>query len=103
MDEILKAIKLELGITDTSKDDLLKLYISKCMNRIMDITRQAKEYVLENLQYTVVDLVIIMYNRRGSEGAASTSASGMSESYLNDIPEDIKKQLYGHRKLGGAI
>lgn len=100
---MLEDIKIDLGVTGTDKDALLNRYISKCLKRVMDITRQGEEYVIANLGDAVVDLAVIMYNRRGTEGAASTSASGMSESYLNDIPKDIKKTLYAHRRLGGAM
>lgn len=96
---MLELLKLELGIADKSKDMLLNRYISKCIKRVEDFTRQPSGYVVDNLQDQVIDLAIIMYNRRGTEGATSTSASGMSESYVNDIPQDIKKSLYAHRKM----
>ena len=96
---MLELLKLELGIADKSKDMLLNRYISKCIKRVEDFTRQSNGYVVDNLQDQVIDLAIIMYNRRGTEGATSTSASGMSESYVNDIPQDIKKSLYAHRKM----
>lgn len=96
---MLELLKLELGIVDKGKDMLLNRYISKCIKRIEDFTRQENAYVVEHLQDQVIDLAIIMYNRRGTEGATSTSVSGMSESYVNDMPQDIKKSLYAHRKM----
>lgn len=101
MDELLSLLKFELGIEDDTKDNLLKVYINKCVHKVMDITKQSETYVLSALIYVVMDLVVIMYNRRGTEGVSNQSANGMSESYINDIPRDIKKQLYSHRRLGG--
>lgn len=95
-------LKIELGIEDARKDTLLQRLLDKATGKVMDITHRTDGYVKANLSDTVIDLAVIMYNRRGTEGATSTSASGMSESYLNDIPQDIKKTLYAHRKLGGA-
>lgn len=98
---MLELLKLELGIDekDASKDKLLERYISKCVKRVVDFTHQTEAYVRNKLQDQVIDLVILMYNRRGTEGLQSQSASGMSESYVDGIPQDIKKSLYAHRRL----
>lgn len=98
---MLALLKLELGIseTDTTKDALLTRYLDKCNKRVEDFTRQSTEYVTTNMNHIVIDLSILMYNRRGTEGTSSQSASGMSESYIDGIPRDIKKSLYAHRKM----
>ena len=45
------------------------------------------------------ELAIIYYNRRGSEGESSRSEGGISVSYSNDIPENLKRRLNSFRKL----
>lgn len=47
----------------------------------------------------LLQMLLIKYNRLGVEGLASQSFSGISESYINGYPEEIKKQLNNYRKL----
>lgn len=52
----------------------------------------------------VLDLVanqiaVIKLNRKNTEGLASQSFSGVSESYINDYPADIKAILNRKRKI----
>lgn len=44
-------------------------------------------------------IAVIKLNRKNTEGLASQSYSGVSENYLNDYPEDIKKILNRKRKV----
>lgn len=94
----LELLKLELG-EDDSQDKLLKRYIDKAAKRIMNFTKRDKAYVEAELVDSVVDLATIYYNRRGTEGLKSQNYSGISESYAEDIPNEIKQDLYAHRLL----
>ena len=96
---MLEKIKVLLGIlsNDTSKDDILKIYIE-------DSTEEVKQYinstdVPKELEGLIRDIVIIKYNRRGSEGLISENVGGMGRSYLDDIPKEIKRKLKRFRKL----
>lgn len=44
-------------------------------------------------------IAIIKLNRLGSEGLDSESFSGISQSYLNDYPDDIKAVLNRKRRI----
>lgn len=96
---MLEKIKILLGIlsSDTSKDEILKIYIE-------DSTEEVKQYINSTeipkvLEGLIRDIVIIKYNKRGSEGATSENVGGISRSYLDDIPKEIKRKLKRFRKL----
>lgn len=94
----LELLKLELGADDT-QEPLLQRYIDKAINKVMNFTKRDKAYVEKELQNQVIDLAIIFYNRKGTEGLKSQSYSGVSETYVEDIPNDIKRDLYAHMLL----
>lgn len=96
-------LKIDLGITDDSQDALLQRICDKAVNQIVQFTRRENTYVLANLTEPITDLAVIIYNRRGSEGLQSQGYSGVSESYLTDIPEPIKRGLYNHRLMGNGV
>lgn len=101
--DTLELLKLELG-TDEAQEALLQRYIDKAINKVMNFTKRDKAYVEKELQNQVIDLAIIFYNRKGTEGLKSQSYSGVSETYVEDIPNEIKRDLYAHRllKRGGS-
>lgn len=51
------------------------------------------------LEIVVERLVVIKLNRVNTEGLASQSYSGVSESYVNGYPDDILKVLNRKRKI----
>lgn len=96
---ILEALKLELDIEDEQEDKLLQRYVDKATKRIMNFTKREEAYVEKELAEAVIDLSIIYYNRRETEGLKSRAYSGVSETYIEDIPNEIKRDLYAHRLL----
>ena len=92
---ILDNIKTELGISDTSKDDLLSLLITNEQTNAQTITHD------ENLEDDVLiqRMVIWRYNTLGSEGLTAENYSGVSYSYTADYPADIDRLLKSHRKI----
>ncbi len=99
----LELLKLELG-ADETQEPLLQRYMDKAVNKVMNFTKRDKAYVEKELQNQVIDLAIILYNRKGTEGLKSQSYSGVSETYVEDIPNEIKRDLYAYRllKRGGS-
>ena len=63
----LELLKLELG-ADETQEPLLQRYIDKAINKVMNFTKRDKAYVEKELQNQVIDLAIILYNRKGTEG-----------------------------------
>lgn len=92
---LLDNIKTELGISDTSKDDLLSLLITNEQTNAQTITHD------ENLEDDVLiqKMVIWRYNTLGSEGLTAENYSGVSYSYTADYPADIDRLLKSHRKI----
>lgn len=45
------------------------------------------------------NMAVVKLNRSGTEGLASQSYSGVSESYLDGYPEDIQMILRGKRRI----
>ena len=100
--DTIELLKLELGADDT-QEPLLQRYIDKAINKVMNFTKRDKAYVEKELQNQVIDLAIIIYNRKGTEGLKSQSYSGVSETYVEDIPIEIKRDLYAHRLLKRGV
>lgn len=51
------------------------------------------------LELCAQQIAVIKLNRMGTEGLASQSFSGVSESYINGYPEEITKVLNRKRKI----
>lgn len=47
----------------------------------------------------IVSMAVIRYNRIGNEGASGQSYSGASESFVDGLPDDLKRRLGNYRKL----
>ena len=52
-----------------------------------------------SLELIAEKIAVIKLNRMGTEGLASQSYSGVSESYIDGYPDDIKALLNRKRKL----
>ena len=81
---MLSVIKTYLGINDTLQDELLTQIIA-------DVTKRVNGYVSVDalptqLEWVVQELVIIRYNRVGSEGLQSESEEGKSLSFKESDP-----------------
>lgn len=85
-DTQISKIKRRLGISDETQDELLKDLIDDAQSHFMAIT--GAEEVLPKYNFIVNDVVVLRYNRRGSEGMESESVDGYSVKYETD---DFKK------------
>lgn len=95
--ELLKSLKLRIKNVE---DELL-----------LDLIRDAITDVKTHINYAVTDdlpagcdslvkeLVSIRANQIGNEGLASYSAAGVSETYLADLPADLRCRLNKFRRL----
>lgn len=100
---MLDDIKLLLSISDTSKDSLLTKLLNKAQQQALDYCNTSVSNYIDGLptglQDIIIELAIIRYNKLGSEGLQSESYSGISQSFIADIPADIKQQLNSYRHL----
>ena len=96
---ILQRVKTLLGLAtlDISKDAILNILIEDSTQEFLNYTNCVTAPLTADT--TISQMVIYKYNRQGSEGLASTSYSGISESYLTDYPDNLIKQMNKYRRL----
>lgn len=88
---MLEDLKLLLGLSDDSKDELLELIIKQAQTFAKAYT--GLEGLTPALKTCVVKMAVIDYNRMGTEGLNSESYSGTSYNYDNDYPPTILSML----------
>lgn len=93
---MLDKIKLLLGITDDSKDDLLTILIDVAIDEALAYTHRD---CVDELDTSIIQMVVYKYNRIGTEGVDSENYSGVSFSYSTDYPESIMRGLRAKRKV----
>lgn len=91
--DLLSKIKFMLNETD---DILIQIIIDDVTEYLSSITNLAKEEIPTML---IKDLVIIRYNKLGSEGLNSEAYSGVTQNFINGLPEDLKMQIKALRKV----
>jgi len=92
-DEKLAMVKALLGITDSSEDAVLTVYLSLAASKIL---RKAYPYDSTKtevpLQYAQLqcEIAVYLYNKRGAEGQTYHSENGINRAYENaDVPESM--------------
>lgn len=93
---MLEKIKLLLGLTDSSKDDLLTVLLEQAIDEAVNYTHND---CLSALETSIVKMVVYNYNRLGTEGVDSEGYSGVSFAYSADYPENIMRTLRANRKV----
>ena len=94
---MLEKIKLLLNASDDSLDELILTLISLCKEEAY-IYCNLPEYD-SKLDIVVTSMVIEKYNRLGSEGTLSQSASGASASYDSFYSDKVVRMLNKFRKV----
>ena len=94
---MLDKIKILLGLTDDSKDELLNVLIGLCKDEAIDFCN-LKEYS-SKLDSAIIAMVIERYNKMGTEGISSVSTNGINESYENGYSEIVLSKLRKNRKV----
>lgn len=93
---MLETIKTLLGITDSSKDNLLSLLLYSAIDEAKEYTHRDEVDMLET---TIIKMVVFQYNRLGTEGLDSENYSGTTFNYSTDYPENIMRSLRAKRKV----
>ena len=73
---MLEKIKLLLGLTDESRDEILTVLIALCKDEAVDFCN-LPEYT-NKLDSAVIQMVIERYNKTGTEGCTSVSYNGVN-------------------------
>ena len=79
-------------------DDKLQAIIDDVTLEVLADTNQSK--LNAQLESAVISLSVITVNRLGTEGLASEGYSGVSTSYLDDVPPRVASILNANRRLG---
>lgn len=93
---MIEKIKLLLGISDSSKDDLLTVLLEQAIEEAVNYTHND---CIPDLNTAIIKMVVYNYNRMGTEGLDSEGYSGVSFGYSADYPESIMRVLRSHRKV----
>lgn len=90
--DILAQVKLITGKTD---DSLITLLIEKTKAELVLYCKTDYVSAWDNL---IADIVCYKLNTLNTDGIGSQSYNGVSETYINDYPINIKQQLNSFRK-----
>ena len=93
---MLEKVKLLLGIADNTKDDLLTLLIEQAIEEAIVYTHNE---CVDELNTSIIQMVVYKYNRIGTEGVDSEGYSGVNFQYTSDYPENIMRGLRAKRKV----
>lgn len=94
---LLGRLKARLDENELS-DGKLQAIIDDVTLEVLADTNQSK--LNAQLESAVISLSVIAVNRIGTEGLASEGYSGVSTSYLDDVPPRVASILNANRRLG---
>lgn len=93
---MLDKIKLLLGITDNSKDELINLLIQSAKDELVLFCRNTYS---DDMEGVVIDMCVFKYNSLDHTGLTGESYNGASFSYQTDYPPSILKRMRRYCKL----
>ena len=99
--EALEMLKIRLGVSDNTRDGLLSLLLSEAQDAILDII--GREELPARLISVQVELAVIAYNKQGAEGESARSEGGISRSFIDGLPDDLKQRLKNYPRKVGVI
>lgn len=94
---MIEEIKILLGDAAANYSDAkIGLAYKMALAEVEDYCKRDADTTLE---LVAEQIAVIKLNRSGTEGLANQSYSGISESYIDGYPEDIKAVLNRKRKM----
>lgn len=94
---MIEEIKLLLGDAAANyTDDLIELYRKRVS---AEVEAYCNRKLDSELEAVIADIVVIKLNRMNTEGLASQSYSGVSESYIDGYPAHILAILNRKRRV----
>ena len=94
---MLEEIKLLLGEAAANYSDAqISLAYKIALNEIEEYCKRDADIALE---LVAEQIAVIKLNRMGTEGLASQAYSGVSESFIDGYPDEIKAVLNRKRKV----
>ena len=90
MNDMLNVMRTVLGIEDDGQDALLSALLAQAQAEALAVT--GRETLPAGLRGAVVDLAVMRYNRRGTEGESRRTEGGVT-AVMEALPENIRRQL----------
>ena len=91
--------RLKARLDDVEVPDIkLQAIVEDVTQEVLADTNQSK--LNAQLESAVISLSVIAVNRLGTEGVESEGYSGVSTSYLDDVPPRVASILNANRRLG---
>lgn len=91
--------RLKARLDDVEVPDIkLQAIVEDVTQEVLADTNQSE--LNAQLESAVISLSVIAVNRIGTEGLASEGYSGVSTSYLDDVPPRVASILNANRRLG---
>jgi len=99
MDAVL-AFKAALAPAEISEDkaDYLLEAAKDCI-----LDEIGRDTLPERLVSAQVQLAVIIFNRQGAEGESSRSEGGISRSFIDGLPDEIRSRLKNYPRKVGVI
>ena len=91
--ELLERIKRLLDIVGNEHDELLELYVEIAEEEIIDYCGEVA--IPENL---IAQMVVIKFQRRGTESLSNSNYAGNGETFLQDYPSYILTRIESLKK-----
>lgn len=88
--------KIDVLTNHKYKEDLIYTIVDMVESDLVAYCRRELNDVMRNI---AVRIAVIQLNRLNTEGLQSTSFSGVSESYIDGLPADIKNQINNLRMV----
>ncbi len=98
---MLEKLKRRIGLTDDTERELLSDLLDDATDMVLDII--GRDSLPQRLESVVVALAVIMYNRRGTEGETTRGEGGVSQSYLDGLPTDLRDRLTHYPRKARVI
>lgn len=89
--------KIKILINQYAQDDVLQILIDMCKADAVAYCN-LPEYI-EDLDNTVIKMVIERYNKIGFEGLSAQGDSGVSNSFVDGYSKEIYQALIKYRKM----
>lgn len=98
LDEIVESIVIKHSLVN--KELILEEIVDDSIQEVKDYLNYTDEEELPNSCKSIIkEIAVIAYNQLGSEGVKSESYSGVSQTYIDDLPPQLKVRLRRYRKL----
>ena len=98
---MLEKLLLLLGNPCECSEETAEVCLDLAQSAVLDYI--GRDSLPKGAESIVIKLAVIYYNRLGNEGESSRSEGGISQSFVTDIPADIKKQLQNYPRKVGVI